>query len=61
MLHSADIVDDNRRQREAIEHSLGQGSVPGAQYGATFRAMQGKNGCHLLVFPRQMREALGNR
>jgi len=32
LLHAADIVDANRRQRELVERSLGQASVPGARY-----------------------------
>jgi len=37
LLHAADIVDTNRRQRELVERSLGQASVPGARYGATLK------------------------
>jgi hypothetical protein len=34
LLHSADIIDAHRREREQIERTLGQGSAPGVQYGA---------------------------
>jgi len=37
LLHAADIVGANRRQRELVERSLGQASVPGARYGATLK------------------------
>lgn len=37
LLHAADIVGANRRQRKLVERSLGQASVPGARYGATLK------------------------
>jgi hypothetical protein len=39
LLHSAGIVDSHRREREEIEHSLGHGSAPGVQYGATLKEL----------------------
>jgi hypothetical protein len=39
LLHTADIVDAHRREREQIEPSLGHGSAPGVQYGATLKQL----------------------
>jgi hypothetical protein len=39
LLHSADIVDGHRRERVEIEQSLGHGSAPGVQYGATLKQL----------------------
>lgn len=39
LLHSADIVDDHRRERETIERTLGHGAAPGVQYGATLKQL----------------------
>jgi hypothetical protein len=39
LLHSADIIDERRREREAIERSLGHGAAPGVQYGATLHQL----------------------
>jgi hypothetical protein len=39
LLHSAGIVDSRRRERDAIDRSLGQGSAPGVQYGATLKQL----------------------
>jgi hypothetical protein len=39
LLHSADIIDGHRREREQIEHSLGHGSAPGVQYGAALKQL----------------------
>jgi len=37
LLHTADIVDARRREREVIDDSIGHGSAPGVQYGATMK------------------------
>lgn len=37
LLHAADIAGASRSQRELVERSLGQASVPGARYGATLK------------------------
>jgi hypothetical protein len=39
LLHTADIVDAHREEREQIERSLGHGSAPGVQYGATLKQL----------------------
>jgi hypothetical protein len=39
LLHTADIVDAHRHEREQIERSLGHGAAPGAQYGATLKQL----------------------
>jgi hypothetical protein len=39
LLHSADIVDARRREREDIGRTLGHGSAPGVQYGATLKQL----------------------
>ena len=39
LLHDAGIVDAHRRQREAIEATLGHGAAPGVQYGATLKEL----------------------
>jgi hypothetical protein len=39
LLHSADIVDAHRRERAAIERSIGHGSAPGVQYGAALKEL----------------------
>jgi hypothetical protein len=39
LLHTADIVDAHRREREAIDGSIGHGSAPGVQYGATMKQL----------------------
>jgi hypothetical protein len=39
LLHDAGIIDAHRREREAIERTLGQGSAPGVQYGATLQQL----------------------
>jgi hypothetical protein len=39
LLHSADIVAAHRREREQVESSLGHGSAPGVQYGATLKQL----------------------
>ncbi|MCS0591431.1 DUF2515 family protein [Massilia norwichensis] len=39
LLHSAEIVDARRREREAIDASIGHGSAPGVQYGATMKQL----------------------
>lgn len=44
LLHSADIIDAHRRERETIEQSLGHGSAPGVQYGATLKHLLTETG-----------------
>lgn len=39
LLHSADMVGAHRQEREQIERSLGHGSAPGVQYGATLKQL----------------------
>jgi hypothetical protein len=39
LLHSAGIVDAHRHEREQIERTLGHGSAPGVQYGATLKQL----------------------
>jgi hypothetical protein len=39
LLHSAEIVDAHRRERTRIDSSLGHGSAPGVQYGATLKQL----------------------
>ncbi len=54
LLHSADIIDAHRRERETIERSLGQGSAPGVQYGATLKHLLTETGA------RDMMRRLGH-
>ncbi len=39
MLHTADIIDSRRRERDTIERTIGHGAAPGVQYGATFKQL----------------------
>jgi len=39
LLHSAEIIDAHRRERLAIDSTLGHGSAPGVQYGATLKQL----------------------
>lgn len=39
LLHSAGIIDARRREREQIDGTLGHGSAPGVQYGATLKQL----------------------
>jgi hypothetical protein len=39
LLHSADIIEAHRRERERIDSALGHGSAPGVQYGATLKQL----------------------
>jgi hypothetical protein len=39
LLHTADIVDTRRHERETIDSSIGHGAAPGVQYGATMKQL----------------------
>jgi hypothetical protein len=44
LLHSAEIVERNARQQAVVERSLGHGSVPGVQSGATLKQAMAEAG-----------------